>query len=90
MRNTGLGLSTFLVAIGAILAWAVTYEADGIDLTQVGAILFIVGLAVGFFSLVMAAVGRRTTVQTARESMVDGRPVVDRQREVIVEQDPNL
>ena len=90
MRNTGLGLSAFLVAIGAILAWAVTYQADGIDLNQVGIILFVVGLAVGFFSLVTVALGRRTTIQTSRESMVGGRPVVDHRRDVVIEDDSIL
>ncbi len=38
-----LGLSLFLIAVGAILAFAVTFEAAGIDLTAVGWILMIVG-----------------------------------------------
>lgn len=88
MRNTGLGLSAFLVAVGAILAWAVTYEAEGIDLNQVGTILFIVGIAVGLLALAMAAFGRRSTVETDRESMIGGKPLVDRDRQVTVERDP--
>ncbi len=88
MRNTGLGLSAFLVAVGAILAWAVTYEAEGIDLNQVGTILFIVGIAVGLLALAMAAFGRRSTVETERESMIGGKPLVDRDRQVTVERDP--
>ena len=38
-----LGLSLFLIAVGAILAFAVTFEAAGIDITAVGWILMIVG-----------------------------------------------
>jgi hypothetical protein len=39
-----LGLSLFLIALGAILAFAVTFEAAGIDITAVGWILMIVGV----------------------------------------------
>ena len=40
----GLGLSIFLIAVGAILAWAVSLETNGIDLNMVGVILMIVGI----------------------------------------------
>lgn len=43
-----LGVSLFLVAIGAILTWAVTTEVQGIDLVAVGIILMIIG-TLGFF-----------------------------------------
>jgi hypothetical protein len=43
----GLGVSLFLIAVGAILTWAVSAEASGIDIQVVGVILMIVGL-VGF------------------------------------------
>ena len=39
-----LGLSLFLIAVGAILAFAVTFEAAGVDITAVGWILMIVGM----------------------------------------------
>ena len=39
----GLGLSIFLIAVGAILAWAVSLDTNGIDLNMVGVILMIVG-----------------------------------------------
>jgi Domain of unknown function (DUF6458) len=42
----GLGASIFLIAVGAILAFAVTAEFTGIDIATVGWILMIVG-AVG-------------------------------------------
>ncbi len=87
MRTTGFGLSAFLVATGAILAWAVTYEADGIDLNQVGIILFIVGLVLALLTVVLASTGRRTTMDRQRDVMVNGQPVVEHERDVIVEQD---
>ena len=54
MRTTGLGLSAFLAAAGAILAWAVSYEIDGIDVQMVGLILFIVGIVLGAVTLAIA------------------------------------
>jgi len=40
----GISVSILLIAVGAILTWAVTAEAEGIDITTVGVILLIVGL----------------------------------------------
>jgi hypothetical protein len=40
----GIGASLFLIAIGAILAWAVEAEVAGLDLQTVGVILLIVGV----------------------------------------------
>lgn len=42
----GIGLSIFLVAVGAILTWAVSADVSGVDLNTVGVILMVVG-AVG-------------------------------------------
>jgi hypothetical protein len=48
----GIGVSLILIAVGAILTWAVTAEAQGVDITTVGVILMVVGLAGGLISLV--------------------------------------
>ena len=40
----GIGASLFLIAIGAILAWAVEAEVAGLDLQTVGIILLVVGI----------------------------------------------
>jgi hypothetical protein len=45
----GIGISVFLFAVGAILAFAVTVSTSGVDLDAVGVILMIVG-AVGFLA----------------------------------------
>jgi len=37
-------MSLFLIAVGAILAWAVTATVTGIDIQVVGVILMLVGL----------------------------------------------
>jgi len=43
----GIGVSLILIAVGAILTWAVETSVSGLDITAVGVILMIVGL-VGF------------------------------------------
>ena len=40
----GLGVSLFLIAVGAILTWAVTATVTGIDVNAVGVILMVVGI----------------------------------------------
>lgn len=45
----GISLSIFLIAVGAILAWAVNAEVSGIDVQVAGIILVIVG-AIGFIA----------------------------------------
>lgn len=45
----GMSLSIFLIAVGAILAWAVEADVSGIDVQVAGVILMVVG-ALGFFT----------------------------------------
>jgi hypothetical protein len=40
----GISLSLLLIAAGAVLTWAVSAEASGIDIQVVGVILLIVGI----------------------------------------------
>ena len=40
----GISLSLLLIAAGAILTWAVSAEASGIDIQVVGVILMVVGI----------------------------------------------
>ena len=54
-----IGASLFLIAIGAILKWAVTATVSGINLHVVGVILMIVGL-IG--ALTFRSVARRRRV----------------------------
>ena len=46
-----IGFSLFLIAVGAVLAWAVSAEVAGIDIKIVGVILMVVGFAGGALSL---------------------------------------
>lgn len=45
----GISLSIFLIAVGAILAWAVTADVSGIDVQIAGVILVVVGV-IGFIA----------------------------------------
>jgi hypothetical protein len=51
MANMNIGFSLFLVAVGAILVWAVSAEVAGIDIKVVGVILMVVGLVGAALSL---------------------------------------
>ena len=39
----GIGASLFLIAVGAILAWAVDFTISGLELDTIGVILLVVG-----------------------------------------------
>lgn len=55
MRNSGIGGSLFLVALGAILYWAVSVEAEGFNINTIGLILMVVGVVGVILTLVMTA-----------------------------------
>lgn len=54
-----IGASLFLIAVGAILKYAVTASVQGVDLQVVGVILLVVGVIGLVASLVFAAVTGR-------------------------------
>ncbi len=41
----GIGVSLILIAVGAILTWAVTATVSGVDINTVGIILMVIGIA---------------------------------------------
>lgn len=47
----GISVSLILIAIGAILTWAVSADVTGVDLQTVGVILMVVGAVGGLISL---------------------------------------
>jgi len=51
-RNAGFGGSLFLIAVGSVLAFAVSVEADGFNLNTIGIILMIVGVLGAILTLV--------------------------------------
>lgn len=57
----GFGGALFLIALGAILRYAVTWEPAGVDIGIVGLILMIVGLVMFFLTLFLTFSGRRTS-----------------------------
>jgi hypothetical protein len=57
-----LGASLFLIAVGAILKFAVTHRVNGIDLGTVGVILMIVGAAGLVLGVALMKSRRRTDV----------------------------
>jgi uncharacterized YccA/Bax inhibitor family protein len=74
----GIGVSLLLIAIGAILTWAVSADVSGVDINTVGVILMVVGAVGGLISLVFwsswggfGAGGRDTAVVHDRERVVE-------------------
>jgi Domain of unknown function (DUF6458) len=55
MRNSGIGGSLFLVALGAILYWAVSVDAEGFNLNTIGLILMVVGVIGVVLTLITTA-----------------------------------
>ncbi|WP_372727460.1 DUF6458 family protein [Nocardioides sp.] len=60
----GYGLGVFLLALGLILALAVTDAINGVDLTMIGWILTVAGLLVIVLTAVQLNRGRRSTTET--------------------------
>jgi Domain of unknown function (DUF6458) len=70
-----LGTSLFLIAVGAILRYAVSDSLEGIDLPTIGLILMIVGIVGLLISLVwLMQAERRAPVE--RERVVERDPYV--------------
>jgi hypothetical protein len=70
----GISVSLVLIAVGAVLTWAVTATASGVDLNAVGVILMVVGLAGLVISMIFWSSwggfgGRRDVV--VRDRVVD-------------------
>ena len=75
----GISLSLLLIAVGAILAWAVDAEASGVDLQVAGIILVVVG-AIGFVASLIFwsswggfGYRRETVVHDGRDRVVEQR-----------------
>jgi heme/copper-type cytochrome/quinol oxidase subunit 2 len=61
----GVGTSLFLIAVGAVLRFAVSVSAHGFSIHTIGVILMIVGVIGLLISLLWVAVWRnRRTAQT--------------------------
>ncbi len=71
-----LGTSIFLIAVGAILRYAVTASVSGISIATVGLILMIVG-AVGIVLSLFYMVSARPRGRVVRERVVERDPYGD-------------
>ncbi|MDX6554703.1 MAG: hypothetical protein QOD86_898 [Miltoncostaeaceae bacterium] len=67
----GIGVSLFLIAVGAILTWAVEIDVQGVALETVGVILMAVGAVGLLWSLVVW--GPRRRVRSERVEDDQGR-----------------
>jgi hypothetical protein len=82
----GFGASLVLMAAGAILWWAVTVDAEGVNLNTVGMILFVVGavglvLSLVFWSSWGGFGSRRRVEYVEREGYYpEDTPVRERER----------
>jgi ABC-type transport system involved in cytochrome c biogenesis permease subunit len=70
----GLGVSIFLIALGAILAFAVTADVSGVDVNVVGWILMIVGILGLVISLVFWSSWGGPAYWSSRRRYVDEGP----------------
>jgi hypothetical protein len=78
----GIGAGLFLVAIGAVLTFAVNVTTNGFNLNTIGVILMIVGALGVVLDLIVFAPRRRTTV--ASVNAVPARRTVVEQRDTYV------
>jgi uncharacterized protein DUF6458 len=81
----GIGTSIFLIAVGAILKYAVTAEVSGVQLDTVGVILMVVGV----IGLLLSLLWMTIWADRHRHAVVADRAVVTDpvERERVVERD---
>lgn len=82
----GIGGSIFLIALGAILAFAVNADISGLDINIVGYVLMLAGLA-GLIITIWFWQSRRRAVVTPTTVNQQGQ-VIDEYREVRRQQPP--
>ena len=70
----GIGTSLFLIAVGAILRFAVSDAISGVDLATVGLILLVVGVIGLVISLFMTQLWNRRDTVVTRDRYVDRPP----------------
>jgi hypothetical protein len=85
-----IGVSLLLIAVGAILVWGVSAEAEGLNVDAIGVILMIVGLVGGLLSMILWTEWS-PVYRGRRRTYVEGEAPVRRRaaprREVIVEEE---
>ena len=71
LLHMGIGTSIFLIALGAILKFAVTASIAGIELATVGVILMIVGILGLLISLFLLTQSRGDAGVVRRDRVVE-------------------
>jgi hypothetical protein len=72
--DMALGTSLLLIAVGAILKWAVTDTVAGVELATIGVILMVVGVLGLLFSLFFASAWADRRGGVARDRVVERDP----------------
>jgi hypothetical protein len=68
----GLGVSLFLIAVGAILTWAVNASVSGLELQTIGVILMVVGALGLVLSMIFWSSWGGFGSETRRTTYVEG------------------
>ncbi len=69
----GIGAGIFLIAVGAILKYAVTFEVVGIDIQVVGTILLIIGILGLVISVIYMFMSSRSRAAPSDRTIVQDR-----------------
>ncbi|MBA2496791.1 MAG: hypothetical protein H0V33_06780 [Acidimicrobiia bacterium] len=72
----GIGAGILIAAIGAVLAFAVNADIDGIELDTIGTIMMIAGVVIALIAAAATA-SRRSRYAAADPVVADRRVVVD-------------
>ena len=70
----GMGVSLILIAVGAILTWAVNAEVSGVDIQTIGVILLVVGLVGALLSMIFWSSWAGPGYFSRRRTYVDSGP----------------
>jgi hypothetical protein len=70
----GLGVSLILLAVGAVLTWAVDVHANGVNIHAVGVVLLIVGLIGALLSMIFWSSWAGPGYFTRRRTYIDEGP----------------
>jgi uncharacterized protein DUF6458 len=71
----GIGTSVVLIAVGAILKWAVTDTISGVSLATIGVILMVAGVIGLLFSLFFASAWADRRGAVVRDRVVEREPL---------------
>ena len=72
----GIGVSIFLIAVGAILTFAVHASLSGVSIQTIGVILMVVGALGLIVTMLVWGPRRRTGAAVVEDRVVDERPTV--------------